>query len=341
MQQAAAVALWYTAGMEAENSWDDYEKLLAVVSGLSSKVRDAVLPLLGKASSKGLDGWGASGDATFGIDTVAEKVVADFLHENEGFAIYTEDRGLVAKGSPEYLFVIDPIDGTRPAAAGLESCCVSIALSPYEPGAERCLTISDVFIGQVREIKNDVCYTALRGAGARFEPTALKPSLSRKTDLETLFWTMGFRGRPAEPLITVLAGLIDMSSVSGGVFDLGSATFCIARVVTGEMDSYVDVGQRLASDNPRVMELFLEIGRGAVLNNYPYDVAAAALIANECGASVSDAYGRPLDDYPLIPSGGGGQLSAVVSGNDTMHALVLDQVERGMSRLAARYPVKR
>jgi myo-inositol-1(or 4)-monophosphatase len=309
------------------------------VSKLTLRVRDAVRPLLGKAGAKDSDGRGASGDETFGIDTVAEKVVDEFLETHPRFACYTEDRGLTVREGATNLLVVDPIDGTRPAAAGLESCCVSIAVSPYGPGAEDRLTVGDVFIGQVREIKNDVCYTAVRGAGTRIEPSAIVPSLSGKTDVGTLFWTMGFRGRPADPLITVLSELIDTSSVGGGVFDLGSATFCIARVVTGEMDSYVDVGQRLASDNASVNELFLEVGGGVVLNNYPYDVAAAALIASECGASVTDAYGGPLDPYPLIPSGGGGQLSAMVSGNGTVHQSILEFIERGMSRLADRYPV--
>ena len=325
--------------MNERDSWESNSGVLDEVSKLTLRVRDAVRPLLGKAGAKDSDGRGASGDETFGIDTVAEKVVDEFLDTHEGYACYTEDRGLTIKEGATHLLVVDPIDGTRPAAAGLESCCVSIAVSPYGPGAEDSLTVGDVIIGQVREIKNDVCYTAVRGAGTRIEPSQVVPSLSVKADAGSLFWTMGFRGRPAEPLIAVLSELIDTSSVGGGVFDLGSATFCIARVVTGEMDSYVDVGQRLASDNARVNELFLEVGGGVVLNNYPYDVAAATLIASECGATVSDAYGRPLDPYPLIPSGGGGQLSAMVSANETVHGIILEFIERGMARLMDRYPV--
>ena len=38
-----------------------------------------------------------------------------------------------------------------------------------------------------------------------------------------MFWTFGFRGRPARELAEVLAELIDLSSVGGGSFELGSA----------------------------------------------------------------------------------------------------------------------
>ena len=38
-----------------------------------------------------------------------------------------------------------------------------------------------------------------------------------------MFWTYGFRGRPARPMVEVLGDLIDASSVGGASFELGSA----------------------------------------------------------------------------------------------------------------------
>ena len=43
---------------------------------------------------------------------------------------------------------------------------------------------------------------------------------------------------------------------------------------------------------------FERVGGGAVLNNSPYDLAAAALILEEAGAVVTDAVRQPLDDRP-------------------------------------------
>ena len=43
-------------------------------------------------------------------------------------AFYSEDRGLVTPaGDAEWVLVVDPIDGTRPAMAGFEAACVSVA----------------------------------------------------------------------------------------------------------------------------------------------------------------------------------------------------------------------
>ena len=109
-----------------------------------------------------------------------------------------------------------------------------------------------------------------------------------------MFWTFGFRGRPAEPLIEVLGELIDASSVGGAVFDLGSATFDMTRILTGQLDAYVDVGTRMIEEVPALRARFEQVGGGAVLNNSPYDLAAAVLCLQEAGAVVTDACGDPL-----------------------------------------------
>jgi myo-inositol-1(or 4)-monophosphatase len=319
--------------------WNEHAEIIQAVRGLSEAVRDAVRPHLGTSGAKDQEGRGASGDMTFGIDEVAELEVSSFLEERPEVAYYTEDRGLVVRSEPSYLFIIDPIDGTRPAAAGLESCCVSVAVAESRGRDPLELTMGDIFLGVVTEIKSRATFTGLKGAGAaiEIEGEPAGPALSGTTDLREIFWTAGYRGRPAEDLTMVMADLIDLSSVDGGYFDLGSATYSITRVVTGQMDAYVDVGQRMVEQVPGVRETFLEVGHGHVLNNYPYDLAAAVVIASECGCTVSDASGEPLDAHPLIPTGGGGQLSSLVTSNDVLHRAILEQLDSGMVKLARKH----
>jgi myo-inositol-1(or 4)-monophosphatase len=90
--------------------------------------------------------------------------------------------------------------------------------------------------------------------------------------------------------------------VGGASFDLGSATFDMTRVVTGQLDAYVEPGPRMVEDVPGMKEEFERVGGGAILNNSPYDLAAAAICLQEGGAIVTDAYGEPLDDRPLLGS---------------------------------------
>ena len=174
------------------------------------------------------------------------------------------------------MLVVDPIDGTRPALAGLESCCVSVALAPLHGDP----TMADVSHGCVVEIPSGRVFLAERGAGIVEGPPV---RLSANERLDRMFWTYGFRGRPARALTEVLAELIDASSVGGGTFELGSAAFDSMCVVDGRLDAYVEPGPRMVADVPGMREEFERVGGGAVLNNSPYDLAASVLAARGGG----------------------------------------------------------
>lgn len=312
---------------------------MEVCRELCEEVRELVRPHLGAKAARHMEGRGASGDSTFAIDEVAERRVEERLAELPELAYFSEDRGLVSAGRPSWVLVVDPIDGTRPAAAGLEACCVSIAAAAYDPHAGGSLTLGDVAYGLVREIKNDAWFEAVRGQGARMVLEGEEREISPQPhdELSTLFWTLGFRGRPALPTALVLEELIDVSSVDGGIFDLGSATFCITRLLTGQLDAYVDVGDRMIREVPEVEGLFLRAGHGHVLNNSSYDLAAAGLIAREAGVAIGDAFGRPLEGYPLLASGREGHLSCVAAVTRGLYDALIAEVDAGMRRMRAHY----
>ncbi len=305
--------------------------MIELVRDLSLALREQVLPQLGSHAGRAHaeDSEGAGGDVTFAIDAAAEATLESFLAERApDVAFYSEDRGLVEPAEPaRAVLVVDPIDGTRPALAGLESCCVSVAAAPLDGEP----TMGDVSVGCVVEIPSGRMFLAQRGRGLVEGPPV---ALSANERIERMFWTYGFRGRPARALTEVLAELLDASSVGGGTFDLGSAAFDMTRVVTGQMDAYVEPGPRMVDDVPGMRERFERVGDGAVLNNSPYDLAAAALVCAEAGAVVTDAYGQSLDDRPLLGSGAEYQMSVVCSANRALHESILREVDAGVYRLA-------
>jgi myo-inositol-1(or 4)-monophosphatase len=308
------------------------DDLHALALDVASAVQSAVRPLLGTAAARVRVGRAPGGDATLAIDEVAERVVEDKLAAAGNIGFYSEDRGLVTYGSPRAFFVIDPVDGTRPAAAGLESCVVSIAVVPPSEDAR----LGDVQFGVVHELKTGDRFVAARGGGARGEtgagaPIALTPSTN--TDLGALFWTAGLRGRPLLPTSVVLEELVDGSSMGGGYFDLGSAAYNLTRVATGQLDAYVDVGRRLVDDVPTTKPAFLAVGEGAVCTNFPYDVAAAALVLDEAGGVITHADGRPLSDHPAIGSSRAHGLAVLGAGTAELHEQLLTTIERGIERL--------
>ncbi|HEX8074332.1 MAG TPA: inositol monophosphatase family protein [Thermoleophilaceae bacterium] len=302
-----------------------------LVRDVALALREQVLPMLGSHAGRAhTGGEAAGGDVTFAIDERAESTLERFLAGHApDVAFYSEDRGLVAPagGRAETVLVVDPIDGTRPAMAGLESCCVSVAAAPLRDGVR----MGDVTAGCVVEIPSGAVFLAERGRGVLEGPPI---RLSANERIDRMFWTYGFRGRPARALTEVLAELIDDSSVAGGTFDLGSAAFDITRVMTGQLDAYVEPGPLLVDEVPGMRAEFERVGRGAVLNNSPYDLAAAVLCATEAGAIVTDARGRPLDDRRLLGSGADFQMSIVVSPNPVLHELILAAVDAGVRRLA-------
>jgi myo-inositol-1(or 4)-monophosphatase len=295
---------------------------------IAARVRDAVVPALGDPAARTRVGVAPGGDVTMAIDEIAEHVVAQICAEAGDIAYYSEDRGYVEVGRPRAILVIDPIDGTRPAAAGLESCCVSVAVVPPSRDA----SLGDVTFGIVHEIPSGRRFTARRGGGVRCDlPVRLSPNI----DLGALFWTAGLRGRPARATTIVLEELIDGSSMRGGFFDLGSATFNMTRIVTGQLDAYVDIGRYVLDVFPQTEPAFRTAGAGALCTNFPYDVAAAALIVREAGGVVTHPDGTSIDDHPAVGSGEEFGIAVVASASAPLHDRLLAGVASGMSRLGA------
>lgn len=305
-----------------------------VALDVATAVRAAVLPHLGRHETRGAEGTAIGGDPTFGIDEIAEHAAERVLAAYPDLAWYTEDRGLVVRGRPETMLVIDPIDGTRPAGAGLEMACVSVAVAPFAEDA----TLGDVTDGIVLLIKTGTLFRARRGRGVRIieDGMTLAPRLSPRTGTDGAFWVYGLRGRPTMISALALEELIDGSGVRGGTFDLGSAAYAMTGVVSGRFDAYVDHGQRLIEDVPQTRRLFEGIADGAVLNNNPYDVAAALLVCTEAGCVTTDASGRPLEGRPLLGSGEGYLVSTLVAATPELHAELLDALARGIDRVRGR-----
>jgi len=302
---------------------------------LAVQLGDLVVPHLGRAAARALAGRAVGGDTTFAVDEMAEAFATRFLStQDRPVAVYSEDRGYQEWHAPaEYVLIIDPIDGTRPALAGFEAACVSIAVAPM---VER-PTMADVIYGVIVEIKEGGVFRATRGGGVDIRTGVgrpLTPSISANNDLSRLFWTIGFRGRPASELVAVLGGLIDRSSVDGAVFDIGSATYSMTRILTGQLDAYVDVGPLMIELAPWVETRFRDVGKGHVLNNSPYDVAASVLMLREAGCVVTDAAGRSLEDRPLLGSDMDYQMSVVASANPGLHEAILTEVAAGVRAIA-------
>lgn len=306
------------------------DKNVKFVIELCNKIRKKVLPYFGKQDSRFISGKSIGGDSTFLIDDIAETFLKDYL-KNTNIAYYSEDRGLIKPGKADKLLIIDPIDGTRAAASGLESSCISIALLDYTDEPK----IKDLRLGCVQEIKSGRVFVAKKNSGTKIINAGIiiSPSLSSNSDIDSLFWSIGLGGKPVTPIIIVLEELINSSNFNGSIFSLGSSSFSITRVVSGQLDCYIDIGHRIVADHPFFEKDYMKVGQGSIVNNYAYDIAAAYLILKESGGIITDAYGKNMDNQPLMGIGKEYQLSIVASANQELHSILLMMIDKGFSKL--------
>ena len=87
------------------------------------------------------------------------------------------------------------------------------------------------------------------------------------------------------------------------------------------------------TDHPFFEKDYMKVGQGSIVNNYAYDIAAAYLILKESSGIITDAYGKNMDNQPLIGIGKEYQLSIVASANQELHSILLMMIDKGFSKL--------
>jgi myo-inositol-1(or 4)-monophosphatase len=195
------------------------------------------------------------------IDKAAEKLITDFVKkEFPSHGILAEESGQVKSGA-EYLWVIDPLDGTTNFAHGLPVFSVSIALQKNK------VTIG----GVVYDVINDITYAAEKGSGAFANEQKIK--VSTNAILRRSVLASGFPYNVFENPDHLLERFAEMTKRARGVRRLGSAALDLAYVAKGVFDGYWE------------MEL------------NPWDICAGMLLVEEAGGLVTDFDSNPIDMY--------------------------------------------
>lgn len=300
-----------------------FEELLAIAKG----IREKVLSSSGTLKGRDVTGKSHGGDTQFDVDDIAEneaKRLAALLIPDA--AIYAEDYIQIDENKP-LLLVIDPIDGTRSAAAGLEMATISIALAENVINAE----LSNVVEAIVLELKTGAWVYADKASdgiktGGFQHPV---PNINPIPNYEKMFWSIEFNGHPSALMTKAYGHIIDMTSNSGGVFVFSSSTYSILKIITGQMDAYADIGNRLLRDNPALEPEFKRVGLGSVLHLFPYDIAAIVLIAEKAGVIITDAYGESLMSTRLCESQWMNQKSCIAAASSDLHKKLMSGIMWG------------
>ena len=109
----------------------------------------------------------------------------------------------------------------------------------------------------------------------------------------------------------------------GGVFAYASTCYSVTRILTGKLDAFVDIGNRILREFPSLKPDFLNAGKGAVVGLFPYDIAAIVPIAKEAGCVITDAYGNGLEETLMTSSDEWNIQSLIAANSKELHGQII------------------
>ena len=184
-------------------------------------------------------------------DRAAEAAVIETIHKHyPNHAIQAEESGV--SGESDYVWIIDPLDGTTNYLHRFPVFCVSIAVQ-HKGRVEH---------GVVYDPLRQELFTATRGQGAQLDGRKIR--VSGLVELEMALIGTGFPYRSSneeiEPYMNMLVNAMEHTS---GIRRPGAAALDLAYVAAGRLDAFWETGLM------------------------PWDLAAGALILREAGGIIS------------------------------------------------------
>ena len=196
----------------------------------------------------------STNDFVTDVDKTAEQRIIDTIRRSyPDHAFLAEESG--AHGSSDFVWIIDPLDGTANFVHGFPHVAVSVAVRHRER-----IEHAVVFDPLRQEL-----FTASRGSGARLNDRRIR--VAAKNNLKGALLGIGFPFREFDRIDPCLATLKALVSSSALIRHSGSVALDLAYVAAGRLDG------------------FLEIGLA------PWNIAAGALLMQEAGGIVAEPNG--------------------------------------------------
>ncbi|MDR3588365.1 MAG: inositol monophosphatase family protein [Negativicutes bacterium] len=197
-----------------------------------------------------VDTKSSSIDLVTEIDKKSEQMIVGFIQKQyPSHGILAEESGRYPADS-DYLWIVDPLDGTTNYAQGLPIFCVSIALQ-YR--GETVLGV--IYCPVVNQL-----FTAIRGRGAWLNGRKLQ--VSAKQNLIDSVLATGFPYDIADNPANNITYFRRIIVKARAVRRIGSAAYDLACVAAGKFDAYWE------------------------LKTMPWDVAAGMLLVEEAGGRI-------------------------------------------------------
>ncbi|WGV23870.1 inositol monophosphatase family protein [Halotia branconii] len=219
----------------------------AVLQGYLGKLEDAITEK------------GRPGDLVTAADKASEAIILEILHRHfPQHSILAEESGQLGNQDNEYLWAIDPLDGTTNYAHQYPAFAVSIGL--LINGVPQVGVIYDPFHHEL--------FRAGAGLGATRDRRPIK--VSETAQLSKSLLVSGFAYDRRDTSDNNYAEFCHLTHLTQGVRRSGSASLDLAYVACGRVDGYWERGLS------------------------PWDIAAGIILLQEAGGQVSAYDGTPL-----------------------------------------------
>ena len=189
------------------------------------------------------------------------------------------EEGLAGQADGPYTWIVDPLDGTSNYARGLSPWGVSIAVRE---------TGGPLLAGVIFDPLRDELFAVERGGGTELR-------VSDTDDLRRALVATGLQNDDPVVIHEYVQRVEQMHLHCRGARSIGSPAFALAYVAAGRLDAFVEKDA-----------------------TYAWDVAAAALLIEEAGGTITGFDGGPVN----IGTG----LADVVASTPRIHADLLDVV---------------
>ncbi len=197
-------------------------------------------------------------DIVTDVDLEAERIALGLLGEEyPDFGILAEESEPVAAASP-FVWVVDPLDGTRNFAIGVPHFCTVVALSHGD----------QPILGVTYDPMREEIFTAQVGQGAFLNGERVSVSRNRELSESVLSLDLGYVDESAGMAIDLIRSLWP------GMISLrlmGSSALGMAYAAAGRVDLYFHHSLS------------------------PWDVAAGQIQVREAGGAVVDRQGQPAN----------------------------------------------
>jgi myo-inositol-1(or 4)-monophosphatase len=174
------------------------------------------------------------GDKTLLLDKKAEDAIIESIHQlNMPMMILSEERGLIVpEGKPEYLAVIDPIDGSANIERGIPLCSIGISAVHFSEA----MTTDDVEISIIESVFSKETFIAEKGQGVRRNGKTIRVADPIPLERSIISYDTKKSGNEAFLVssMRVLAGVHDIRRSASNLLDL-------CWVASGALNAMVDL----------------------------------------------------------------------------------------------------